>query len=99
MNFPTSWRRRSANPRSGSCRTHWPGSSILAWCSSAARRQTAVYIFKHALVQDAAYSTLLRSDRQRLHARIAEAVEGRFPDRVAREPELLAHHFTEAWQN
>ena len=39
----------------------------------------SVYSFKHALVQDAAYSTLLRSDRQRLHARIAEAVEGRFP--------------------
>jgi predicted ATPase len=58
----------------------------------------AVYSFKHALVQDAAYSTLLRSDRRRLHARIAEAVEGRFPDRVAREPELLAHHFAEACQ-
>jgi predicted ATPase/class 3 adenylate cyclase len=58
----------------------------------------AIYSFKHALVQDAAYSTLLRSDRQRLHARIAEAIEGRFPDRVAREPELLAHHFTEACQ-
>src|SRR4029453_17568089 len=51
-----------------------------------------------ALVQDAAYGTLLRSDRQRLHARIAEAVEGHFPDRVAREPELLAHHHTEACQ-
>jgi predicted ATPase/class 3 adenylate cyclase len=58
----------------------------------------AVYNFKHALVQDAAYSTLLRSDRQQLHARIAEAVEERFPDRVAREPELLAHHFMEARQ-
>lgn len=58
----------------------------------------AVYSFKHALVQDAAYNTLLRSDRRRLHARIAEAVEGRFPDRVAREPELLAHHFTAACQ-
>jgi len=58
----------------------------------------ATYSFKHALVQDAAYSTLLRSDRQRLHARIAEAIEGHFPDRVAREPELLAHHFTEACQ-
>ena len=58
----------------------------------------SAYSFKHALVQDAAYSTLLRSDRQRLHARIAEAVEGHFPDRVAREPELLAHHHTEACQ-
>ncbi|WP_065753770.1 AAA family ATPase [Bradyrhizobium paxllaeri] len=58
----------------------------------------AAYSFKHALVQDAAYSTLLRGDRQRLHARIAEAVEERFPDRAAREPELLAHHCTEACQ-
>jgi predicted ATPase/class 3 adenylate cyclase len=58
----------------------------------------SVYTFKHALVQDAAYSTLLRSDRQQLHARIAEAVEQRFPERVAREPEVLAHHFTEARQ-
>jgi predicted ATPase len=51
----------------------------------------SVYSFKHALVQDAAYSTLLRSDRQQLHARIAEVVERRFPERAAREPELLAH--------
>ena len=58
----------------------------------------SVYTFKHALVQDAAYSTLLRSDRQQLHARVAEVVERRFPERVAREPELLAHHLTEARQ-
>jgi predicted ATPase/class 3 adenylate cyclase len=58
----------------------------------------SVYTFKHALVQDAAYSTLLRSNRQQLHARIAEVVERRFPERVAREPELLAHHLTEARQ-
>jgi class 3 adenylate cyclase len=53
----------------------------------------AIYTFKHALVQDAAYSTLLRSDRQQLHARIADVVVRRFPERAAREPELLAHHF------
>jgi predicted ATPase len=58
----------------------------------------ATYTFKHALVQDAAYSTLLRGDRQHLHARIAEAVEECFPERGAREPELLAHHFAEARQ-
>ncbi|MFG3594079.1 AAA family ATPase [Bradyrhizobium sp. RDI18] len=56
----------------------------------------SVYTFKHALVQDAAYSTLLRGDRQQLHARIADVLERRFPERVAREPELLAHHLTEA---
>jgi predicted ATPase len=58
----------------------------------------ASYTFKHALVQDAAYGTLLRTDRQRLHARIARALEERFPERVEREPELLAHHFAEAGQ-
>jgi len=58
----------------------------------------STYTFKHALVQDAAYSTLLRSDRQQLHARIAEAVERCSPERVAREPEILAFHFMEARQ-
>ncbi len=58
----------------------------------------AIYTFKHALVQDAAHSTLLRRDRQQLHESIAEAVEEHFPERTAREPELLAHHFAEAGQ-
>jgi class 3 adenylate cyclase len=58
----------------------------------------ASFLFKHALVQDAAYSTLLRRARQQLHVRIAEALEQRFPDQVAREPELLAHHFAQAQQ-
>jgi class 3 adenylate cyclase/predicted ATPase len=56
----------------------------------------AEYTFKHALVQDAAYSTLLRSRRQQLHARIAGTLEERFPDIVAAQPALLAHHCTEA---
>ncbi len=56
----------------------------------------AEYTFKHALVQDAAYSTLLRSRRQQLHARIAATLEGRFPEIVAAQPALLAHHCTEA---
>ena len=50
------------------------------------------YIFKHALVQDAAYGTLLRSRRQRLHARIAAALEDRFPEIVLAQPALLAQH-------
>jgi predicted ATPase/class 3 adenylate cyclase len=58
----------------------------------------AIYTFKHALVQDAAYSTLLRGDRQELHAHVAEALEERFPEWIARQPELLAHHFAEARQ-
>ncbi|CAH2405050.1 adenylate/guanylate cyclase domain-containing protein [Mesorhizobium ventifaucium] len=54
------------------------------------------YAFKHALVQDAAYSSLLHSRRQQLHARIALILEERFPEIVATEPELLAHHFGQA---
>jgi class 3 adenylate cyclase/tetratricopeptide (TPR) repeat protein len=54
------------------------------------------YLFKHALVQDAAYSTLLRRRRQQLHGRIAAALEQTFADFVERQPELLAHHLTGA---
>jgi predicted ATPase len=49
-------------------------------------------IFKHALVQDTAYGTLLRSRRQWLHARIAAILESRFPEIVAAQPALLAQH-------
>jgi class 3 adenylate cyclase/tetratricopeptide (TPR) repeat protein len=56
----------------------------------------AEYSFKHALVQDAAYSTLLRSRRQQLHARIVTTLESRFPEIVAAEPTILAQHCTEA---
>ncbi|MGD9507233.1 MAG: AAA family ATPase [Geminicoccaceae bacterium] len=56
----------------------------------------ATYVFKHALVQDAAYGTLLRGRRQHLHARIAGTLEERFPKAATSRPELLAHHFTEA---
>ena len=59
----------------------------------------AVYLFKHALVQDAAYGTLLISRRQQLHARIAELIETRFPELATKEPELLARHFAEARQS
>ena len=52
----------------------------------------ATYLFKHALVQDAAYGTLLREPRQALHARIAAVLEGQFPDVVETQPELLARH-------
>jgi predicted ATPase len=56
----------------------------------------AEYLFKHALVQDTAYSTLLRGPRQALHRRIAEAMEQRFPDLVETRPEIVAHHYGEA---
>ncbi|HUJ99216.1 MAG TPA: AAA family ATPase [Stellaceae bacterium] len=54
------------------------------------------YLFKHALVQDAAYGTLLRGRRQELHARVAAVLEQNFADRVERQPELLAHHLAAA---
>ncbi len=56
----------------------------------------ATYSFKHALIQEAAYQSLLRSKRQQLHARIAEALEEHFPDTAVVQPELLAQHYTEA---
>jgi predicted ATPase len=56
----------------------------------------ATYTFKHALVRDAAYESLLRGKRRQLHARIAHVLKERFPDTVATRPELLARHFTEA---
>jgi class 3 adenylate cyclase/predicted ATPase len=56
----------------------------------------AEYTFKHVLVQDAAYGTLLRSRRHQIHARIATALEVQFPEIVAAQPALLAHHCTEA---
>jgi class 3 adenylate cyclase/predicted ATPase len=56
----------------------------------------ATYLFKHALVQDAAYGTLLRQQRRALHARIAETIETQFPDIAERQPELLARHCTDA---
>ena len=56
----------------------------------------AIYIFKHALVQDAAYDSLLKSKRAQLHTQIAQVLKKDFSDTVANEPELLAHHFTQA---
>ena len=56
----------------------------------------ARYAFKHALVQDTAYESLLKSRRQILHRKIAETLREQFPGIVAAEPELIAHHFTQA---
>ena len=56
----------------------------------------ASYLFKHALVQDAAYGTLLREPRRALHACIAESLESQFAQISENQPELLAHHWTEA---
>jgi predicted ATPase len=56
----------------------------------------AVYSFKHALVRDAAYESLLKTRRHQLHGQIARTLEERFPEVVATEPEIVARHFTEA---
>jgi predicted ATPase len=56
----------------------------------------AQYLFKHALIQDAAYQSLLKSTRQQYHQRIAQVLEERFPETAATQPELLAYHYTEA---
>ena len=59
----------------------------------------ATYLFKHALVQDAAYGTLLREPRRALHARIAETLEGGFAEIAENQPEVLARHCNEAGLN
>ncbi len=56
----------------------------------------ATYRFKHALIQDAAYQSVLRSTRQQHHQRIAQVLETRFPETAETQPELVAHHYTEA---
>ncbi len=56
----------------------------------------ATYLFKHALIQDAAYQSLLKSKRQQLHQQIAQVLTDKFPETAEVQPELLAHHYTEA---
>jgi predicted ATPase len=59
----------------------------------------STYIFKHALTQDATYQSLLKSTRQKYHRKIAQVLEKNFPDTMETQPELLAHHYTEAGLN
>lgn len=56
----------------------------------------ATYLFKHALIQDAAYQSLLKSRRQQLHQQIVQVLAEQFAETVETQPELLAHHYTEA---
>jgi predicted ATPase/class 3 adenylate cyclase len=69
-------------------------SAGLLFCHGAP--PTATYLFKHALVQDVAYGTLLRGPRRELHARIAKALVTFFPETAETSPEIVAHHYTEA---
>ncbi len=56
----------------------------------------STYTFKHALIQETAYQSLLKRTRQQLHARVGEVLEERFPERVASEPEVVARHYEQA---
>jgi class 3 adenylate cyclase/predicted ATPase len=60
------------------------------------RPPRCTYLFKHALLEDALYNALVKSKRQQFHRRIAEVLEGQFPQTTETQPELLAHHFAEA---
>jgi predicted ATPase len=60
------------------------------------RPPRSTYRFKHALIQDAAYASLLKSTRQQVHRQVAQVLEAQFPETVATQPELVAHHYTEA---
>ncbi|WP_256867925.1 adenylate/guanylate cyclase domain-containing protein [Candidatus Entotheonella palauensis] len=63
------------------------------------RPPQARYIFKHALIQEAAYASLLKSTQQRVHRQIVELLEARFPEVAGTQPELVAYHGTEAGQD
>jgi predicted ATPase len=58
--------------------------------------EQAHYFFKHALIQDTAYQSLLKSTRHQYHQQIAQVLEDHFPETKETQPELLAHHYTEA---
>jgi class 3 adenylate cyclase/tetratricopeptide (TPR) repeat protein len=84
-------RRPAAGLQAG---LEWLAESGLLFCRGVPPQSS--YLFKHALVQDAAYGTLLRARRHELHARVAAVLEQGFADLVERQPELLAHHLTAA---
>ncbi len=60
------------------------------------RPPRSTYLFKHALIQDAAYQSMIKGKRQQVHERVAKVIEGRFPETVRSQPELLAHHYSSA---
>ncbi len=60
------------------------------------RPPTCTYIFKHALLEDALYGALVKETRQQFHRRVGEALEAQFPQTVKTQPELVAHHYSEA---
>jgi predicted ATPase len=87
---------RSVCLRNPSCATASASWSRPSSCISGGGPPRARYIFKHALIQDAAYQSLLKRSRQQYHRQVAELLESKFPEVVEAQPELLARHFTEA---
>ena len=85
--------RTWTSPRS---RRSWPSWCGRRSCTPRAGRPAVRYLFKHALLEDALYNSLVKGKRQQFHRRIAEVLEVQFPQTVETQPELLAHHFTEA---
>ena len=65
-------------------------------CYQSGAPPQSIYIFKHALIQEAAYESLLKRQRQTYHQHIAQRLEEQFPETVRLQPELLAHHYTQA---
>ena len=86
----------AATGRGQRCSTGWRSWSRPNSSTSGAIRPRRRYLFKHALIQDAAYQSLLKSTRQQYHQRIAQVLEAHFPENVESQPELLAQHYTEA---
>jgi predicted ATPase len=60
------------------------------------RQDRLFYLFKHALIQDAAYQSLLKRTRQQYHQQVTKLLEDRFPEVASTQTELVAHHYTEA---
>ncbi len=94
--FPTCCWPRSCESRRKNWTPTSTGSLRRVCCFDTAPRRYASYLFKHALVQDVAYGTLLREPRRALHARIAEILESQFAEIAESQPELLARHYTKA---
>src|SRR5213593_2112348 len=74
----------------------WAGSSRQSCSINEVLPPQAYYFFKHALIRDAAYESLLKSTRQHYHQRIAQVLEAQFAETAETQPELVAHHYTEA---
>ena len=87
--------RASPRWRNRRYRTGWRSWSTPNYSTSGGVRRAPNISLKHALVQDAAYASLLRSTRQAYHQQVARMLEVRFPETIEAEPELVAHHYTE----